>query len=173
MSNLFFFFHECSSLCSVLRYICILRCKTGLVSLSIQDVGQSILESYSRVTESLAFNIIARIDDVIYVDDAMKRCASVDSTSIFSRGGLGGVPIQKRMSPSPFSMKHTPYGSPFATPSFTPISGSPQRKSSSEAPQKKASAVVATTAADHEKVWSYAGNLSSRRLSTGDAPERD
>nr|CAD1821295.1 unnamed protein product [Ananas comosus var. bracteatus] len=37
------------------------------------DVGQSILESYSRVMESLAFNIIARIDDLIFVDDATKR----------------------------------------------------------------------------------------------------
>ena len=40
----------------------------------LQDVGQSILESYSRVMESLAFNIMARIDDVLYVDDATKRC---------------------------------------------------------------------------------------------------
>lgn len=30
-----------------------------------KDVGQSILESYSRVMESLAFNIVARIDDVL------------------------------------------------------------------------------------------------------------
>ncbi|KAK4774463.1 hypothetical protein SAY86_009398 [Trapa natans] len=136
-----------------------------------KDVGQSILESYSRVTESLAFNIIARVDDVMYVDDAMKRCASVDSTSIFGRGGLTGVPIQKKMSPSPFSIKHSPYGSPFATPSFTPASSSPGRKNSSEEPEKKATAAV--TGSDHDKVWSYAGNLSSRRLSTGNAPERD
>ncbi|CAM8962142.1 unnamed protein product [Rhodiola kirilowii] len=34
-----------------------------------KDVGLSILESYSRVLESLAFNTIARIDDVLYVDD--------------------------------------------------------------------------------------------------------
>ncbi|KAF2306221.1 hypothetical protein GH714_015849 [Hevea brasiliensis] len=33
-----------------------------------KDVGKSILESYSRVLESLAFNIIARID-LLYVDD--------------------------------------------------------------------------------------------------------
>ncbi|RVX15972.1 Rop guanine nucleotide exchange factor 5 [Vitis vinifera] len=35
-----------------------------------KDVGQSILESYSRVMESLAFNIMARIDDLLYIDDA-------------------------------------------------------------------------------------------------------
>lgn len=38
--------------------------------MAVQDVGQSILESYSRVLESLAFNMImARIDDVLYADD--------------------------------------------------------------------------------------------------------
>ncbi|PWZ04113.1 Rop guanine nucleotide exchange factor 1 [Zea mays] len=80
------------------------------------DVGQSILESYSRVLESLAFNIIARIDDVIYVDDATKKSAAAESVSIFNRGT--GVPIQKRISLSPFSIQNTPYASPFATPTF-------------------------------------------------------
>ncbi|KAI7726954.1 hypothetical protein M8C21_011379 [Ambrosia artemisiifolia] len=78
-----------------------------------KDVGQSILESYSRVMESLAFNIMARIDDVIFVDDATKRCAASESVSIFNRGGLH---VQKRMAPSPFSIQHSPYSSPFATP---------------------------------------------------------
>ncbi|KAJ0667063.1 putative PRONE domain, Rop guanine nucleotide exchange factor [Helianthus annuus] len=78
-----------------------------------KDVGQAILESYSRVMESLAFNIMARIDDVIFVDDATKRCVASESVSIFNRGGL---PIQKRMAPSPFSIQHSPFSSPFATP---------------------------------------------------------
>ncbi|KAI4342212.1 hypothetical protein MLD38_026862 [Melastoma candidum] len=97
-----------------------------------KDVGQSILESYSRVMESLAFNIIARINDVIFVDDAVKRCSSVDSMPLFSRGGLGCLPIQRRMSPSPFSIKQTPNATAFATPtlfSSTPSSGSPVRTS--------------------------------------------
>jgi len=34
----------------------------------LQDVGQAILESYSRVLEGLAFNIVAWIDDVLFVD---------------------------------------------------------------------------------------------------------
>ena len=145
----------------------------------LQDVGQSILESYSRVMESLAFNILARIDDVIYVDDATKRCAAAESMSIFSRGGLGGLPIQKRMSPSPFSIHHTPYASPFATPTFcssTPTMGSPGRAPSSlrrtnlkEATDLRSEKLVPT---DFDRVWSYAGNLSARRVS-GDAPERD
>ena len=36
-----------------------------------QDVGKAVLESYSRVLEGLAFNIVAWIDDVIYVDKTM------------------------------------------------------------------------------------------------------
>lgn len=150
------------------------------INFFLQDVGQSILESYSRVMESLAFNIMARIDDVLYVDDATKRCAAAESLSLFSRGGLGGLPIQKRMSPSPFSIHHTPFASPFGTPTFcssTPIMGSPGRAPSSlrrtsfkEATDPKSEKLVVP--ADYDKVWSYAGNLSSRRVS-GDAPERD
>lgn len=37
----------------------------------LQDVGQSILESQARVLESLAFNIIAHIDDLM--DDLTKH----------------------------------------------------------------------------------------------------
>lgn len=37
-----------------------------------KDVGQSILESYSRVLESLAFNILSRIDDVLNADNIAK-----------------------------------------------------------------------------------------------------
>lgn len=144
-----------------------------------KDVGQSILESYSRVMESLAFNIMARIDDLLFVDDATKRCAAAESISLFSRGGLSGLPIQKRMSPSPFSIQHTPYASPFGTPTFcssTPVGGSPgrvptaqKRSSLKEAPDWK---LEKPCPAEFERVWSYAGNLSSRRVS-GDAPERD
>ncbi|EER99291.1 rop guanine nucleotide exchange factor 1 [Sorghum bicolor] len=141
-----------------------------------KDVGQSILESYSRVLESLAFNIIARIDDVIYVDDATKKSAAAESVSIFNRGT--GVPVQKRISPSPFSIQNTPYASPFATPTFcssTPVTGSPGR---GQPPLHKNNLgtqeikVEKLFAGDLEKVWTYAGNLSARK-DAGDAPERD
>ncbi|KAF7841409.1 rop guanine nucleotide exchange factor 1 [Senna tora] len=146
-----------------------------------KDVGQSILESYSRVMESLAFNIMARIDDVLYVDDTIKRCATTDSISLFSRGGFGGLPIQKRMSPSPFTIQQSPYGSPFATPTFcssSPVSGSPcsprktptvKRNAGKEETNSKSEKLVT---ADFERLWSYTGNLSSRRISSN-APERD
>ncbi|KAJ9132678.1 hypothetical protein P3X46_033518 [Hevea brasiliensis] len=144
-----------------------------------KDIGQSILESYSRVMESLAFNVMARIDDVLFVDDATKRCAAAESMSLFNRSGLGGLPIQKRMSPSPFSIRHSPFASPFATPTFcssTPVAGSPRRAPSSlnrnntnEASDQK---FEKPCPAEFVKVWSHTGNPSARRVS-GDAPERD
>uniref|UniRef100_A0A5B6Z5M2 PRONE domain-containing protein n=1 Tax=Davidia involucrata TaxID=16924 RepID=A0A5B6Z5M2_DAVIN len=97
-----------------------------------KDVGQSILESYSRVMESLAFNIMARIDDLLYVDDATKRRATSESVSLLDRGGFPGLlPMQKQISPSLFSIQVTPYDSPFTAPAFfssTQINGSPRRK---------------------------------------------
>ncbi|XP_009621685.1 rop guanine nucleotide exchange factor 3-like [Nicotiana tomentosiformis] len=38
-----------------------------------KDVGKAILESYSRVLESLAFNVVAWIEDVLFVDKTMKN----------------------------------------------------------------------------------------------------
>ncbi|GER57442.1 Rop guanine nucleotide exchange factor [Striga asiatica] len=38
-----------------------------------KDVGQAVLESYSRVLEGLAFNIVDWIEDVILVDKTMKN----------------------------------------------------------------------------------------------------
>ncbi|WOL18180.1 hypothetical protein Cni_G26973 [Canna indica] len=139
-----------------------------------KDVGQSILESYSRVMESLAFNIVARIDDVIFVDDATKKYAAAEAISVFNREGLGGIPIQKRISPSPFSIQNTPYTSPFATPAFcsaTPIPGSPLRMSSLL--NKGEMKVAKPSSGDAVRSWSsYTGNLSARK-DAGDAPERD
>ncbi|CAH2069145.1 unnamed protein product [Thlaspi arvense] len=37
-----------------------------------KDVGKAVLESYSRVLEGLAFNIVAWIDDVLYVDKTIR-----------------------------------------------------------------------------------------------------
>lgn len=38
-----------------------------------QDVGQAILESYSRVLESMAYNIVSWIDDVLLADGSYKK----------------------------------------------------------------------------------------------------
>lgn len=37
-----------------------------------QDVGQAILESYSRVLESLASTVLSRIEDVLYADSVAR-----------------------------------------------------------------------------------------------------
>lgn len=156
--------------------------------LLLQDVGQSILESYSRVLESLAFNIIARIDDLLFVDDAYKSCAA-DSVPVLSKGGRCPIPVQKRISPSPFSIHNTPYASPFATPTFclSPSYGSSPR-GSAESPNKRSQKqmqirkekvdalwngkIERLVAADVERTWACPGSLGVRK-DMGTAPERD
>ncbi|KAK9148763.1 hypothetical protein Scep_007520 [Stephania cephalantha] len=43
------------------------------LSIIIQDVGQSILESYSRILESLAYTVISRIEDVLHADSLARN----------------------------------------------------------------------------------------------------
>ncbi|EPS71259.1 hypothetical protein M569_03494 [Genlisea aurea] len=132
-----------------------------------KDVGLAILESYSRVMESLAFNIIARIDDVLYVDDATRSSAAAESMPMFNRGGgFNGLPIQKKMSPSPFSIQHTPYTSPFATPAFcsSPLlfPSSPRNKTAvGFTPSVNHHKFDKVIPAELDKLWSIAGNLDS------------
>ncbi|GMN34858.1 hypothetical protein TIFTF001_004926 [Ficus carica] len=73
-----------------------------------KDVGHSILESYSRVLESLAFNIMARIDDLLYINDATKRRAAADSMRSYDHGRFGNtcLPTQKRISQSHIPVQH-------------------------------------------------------------------
>lgn len=55
-------------------------------------MGKSILESYSRVLESLAFNIVARIDDLLYVDDLSKhsdQLISISKVGVISHKNVG------------------------------------------------------------------------------------
>lgn len=83
--------------------------------MNFQDVGKSILESYSRVLESLSFNIVARIDDLLYVDDLTKHSDRMSSAPTVS------VIAHKTVS-IPFSVpdSSTPYRTTFSTPSFSP-----------------------------------------------------
>ncbi|KAL3839881.1 hypothetical protein ACJIZ3_024472 [Penstemon smallii] len=46
-----------------------------------KDVGLSILESYSRVLESLANTVMSRIDDVLYADSLALESVSPETTS--------------------------------------------------------------------------------------------
>ncbi|XP_020207628.1 rop guanine nucleotide exchange factor 7 isoform X2 [Cajanus cajan] len=83
-----------------------------------KDVGKAILESYSRVLESLAFNMVARIDDVLYVDDLTKHSDQISSLSKV------GVVTHKSISvPHSVPVPSTPYKSAFGTPSLSPAHG--------------------------------------------------
>ncbi|XXG75342.1 hypothetical protein AAC387_Pa07g3868 [Persea americana] len=90
--------------------------QTALDTSKIQfnkDVGKSILEAYSRVLESIAFNIVARIDDLLYTDNLAKHS---DQFSPIPK-----VVPQKQL-PLPYSVpvSSTPYKTASATPSFSP-----------------------------------------------------
>ncbi|CAL9093907.1 unnamed protein product [Musa acuminata var. zebrina] len=45
-----------------------------------KDVGQSILESYSRILESLAFTVMSQIEDVLYADSLTQDPSLKDSS---------------------------------------------------------------------------------------------
>ena len=47
---------------------------------NFQDVGKSILESYSRVLESLASNIVTRIDDLLNIDELNRHAEHFTAT---------------------------------------------------------------------------------------------
>lgn len=86
----------------------------------MQDVGQSILESYSRVLESLAFTIIARIDDVLYADDLVKRSFAPESLA-----KVGSIEFSSRSARSNGSKRFTSLSTTYATPSSISPSCSP------------------------------------------------
>ncbi|CAN1127518.1 Rop guanine nucleotide exchange factor 1 [Linum perenne] len=74
-----------------------------------RDVGRAIIESYSRVMESLAFNIMARIEDLLYVDDATKQRA-VDAAAelLYTEGRLScSFAKQRWISPSQLTLDHS------------------------------------------------------------------
>ncbi|KAK1409416.1 hypothetical protein QVD17_35942 [Tagetes erecta] len=99
--------------------------QTSLDTTKIQcnkDVGKSILESYSRVLESLAFNIVSRIDDLLYVDDLSKQ--SENRTSRVSTSS------HKRVSVSVSTTSASPFRAGSGTPKLSPrplVSPSPAR----------------------------------------------
>ena len=41
----------------------------------LQDVGHAILESYSRILETLAYTVLSRIEDVLYADSLTQNPA--------------------------------------------------------------------------------------------------
>lgn len=89
---------------------------------SNKDIGKSILESYSRALESLASNIVARIDDLLYVDDLTKQ--PDDNNVLSSSSPRVGVVAHKKVVPVSYllSASGTPYRTSFSrTPGFSPM----------------------------------------------------
>ncbi|EOA20315.1 hypothetical protein CARUB_v10000622mg [Capsella rubella] len=69
-----------------------------------KDIGKSILESYSRVLESLAFNIVARIDDLLFVDDLTRHSSDQIPTTLGNDGSdalkTTALPVSNYTTPS-------------------------------------------------------------------------
>ncbi|KAI3458628.1 hypothetical protein Pfo_015291 [Paulownia fortunei] len=80
-----------------------------------KDVGKSILESYSRVLESLAFNIVARIEDLLYVDDITKQSDKLSSVPTVSLISHKKVPVSFSV-----PVSGTPYRTASTTTNFSP-----------------------------------------------------
>ncbi|KAF8046559.1 hypothetical protein N665_3623s0003 [Sinapis alba] len=90
---------------------------------SNKDIGKSILESYSRALESLASNIVARIDDLLYVDDLTKQ---PDDNNVLASPRVSVIAAHKKVVPVPYliSASGTPYRTSFSTtPGFSPRAG--------------------------------------------------
>uniref|UniRef100_A0ACD5T9E6 Uncharacterized protein n=1 Tax=Avena sativa TaxID=4498 RepID=A0ACD5T9E6_AVESA len=79
-----------------------------------KDVGKSILESYSRVLESLASNIIARIDDLLYADELSRQTDQPPAGAKIACKNSKAVIAPLPAYPVPVS------GTAYATPSFSP-----------------------------------------------------
>lgn len=145
-------------------------------------MGQSILESYSRVLESLAFNIIARIDDVLYADDMVKKSVARPPAPPSSHRASNQ---SKRPNANTKTMTTTPFTTPFISPNTSPILSPHQLPNSphnnvdsygfipgpnlnpllSDWPNDKLDTTfkkdhdLVKAPLDETKLWSYAGNL--------------
>jgi hypothetical protein len=75
------------------------------------------LESYSRVLESLASNIVTRIDDLLNIDELNRHAEHFTSPS----DADCKIACSQTMGPSfPVSASGTPFVTAYATPTFTP-----------------------------------------------------
>ncbi|CAD6235930.1 unnamed protein product [Miscanthus lutarioriparius] len=91
-----------------------------------KDVGKSILESYSRVLESLASNIVTRIDDLLNIDELNRHAEHFTATGdadckiAFSQTAVPSFPVPA---------SGTPFMTAYTTPSFSPAQlASPAKK---------------------------------------------
>lgn len=93
---------------------------------NFQDVGKSILECYSRVLESLASNIVARIDDLLNIDELNRHAEYLPPGDADRK-----IACSKAVVP-PYQQvpaSGTPFVTAYATPSFSPSQlSSPSKK---------------------------------------------
>jgi len=96
-----------------------------LVSI-FQDVGKLILESYSRVLESLASNIVTRIDDLLNIEELNRHAEHFTATG----DADCKIACSKTVVPSfPVPDSGTTFMTAYATPSFSPVQlASPSKK---------------------------------------------
>ncbi|KAG8078484.1 hypothetical protein GUJ93_ZPchr0007g3697 [Zizania palustris] len=91
-----------------------------------KDVGKSILESYSRVLESLASNIAARIDDLLNVDELSRHTEQFPPDDADCRTAACN---KAAVRPYQVPTSGTPFVTAYATPSFSPAQlASPSKK---------------------------------------------
>jgi hypothetical protein len=75
------------------------------------------LEGYSRVLESLASNIVTRIDDLLSIDELNRHAEHFTSPS----DADSKIACSQTVGPSfPVPASGTPFVTAYATPSFTP-----------------------------------------------------
>ncbi|XP_010543760.1 PREDICTED: rop guanine nucleotide exchange factor 5 [Tarenaya hassleriana] len=106
-----------------------------------KDIGKSILESYSRAVESLAYNVVARIDDLLYVDDLTKQSDEKLSrippmVTIPYYVPSSGTPYKKTISTPSFSPMKAPLISPFRAETTTTTTPSLSSKNSEKPPRR-------------------------------------
>ncbi|KAK6120315.1 hypothetical protein DH2020_046006 [Rehmannia glutinosa] len=93
--------------------LCLKQRFPGLPQTTLDMTKIQCNKSYSRVLESLAFNIVARIDNLLYVDDLSKhsdQLVSISKVGVITHKNVGiSVPLTS-----------TPYKTAFTTPSFSP-----------------------------------------------------
>lgn len=81
------------------------------------------MESYSRVLESLAFNIVARIDDLLHVDEYCRHTDQTSSSSVLPPA-LGIMPQMKKAAAMAVPISGTaPYMAAYGTPLISPSRG--------------------------------------------------
>lgn len=131
----------------------------------MQDIGHAILESYSRVLESLASTVMNRIEDVLYADNvaqdpslaASKRTRSTRVALDESNGPTLGKSQSQSQTPtgSPTSMTLSDFMGWSVDQEGSTGSGSPEDKETEKYQSKSAKILARTKNSYMEKLEAY------------------